>query len=182
MELAITTKGRITIPKAIREHLGLKSGDRVKFFIHPDGSVVLLPKRSVKPSRPRPARSRRPPSTQRARPHPAARGCRQGYLTTSRCPAASATRHLAAYPPRANQMTSATATMARMMATNARAFHAGPRSTPEYACPLRGVDPVLPGPRSVMGRSYSARLALSVVWGADEAVVFATSVTILLTP
>jgi hypothetical protein len=70
-------------------------------------------------------------------------------------------------------MTSATATMARMMATNARAFHAGPRSTPEYACPLRGVDPVLPGPRRVMRRSYSARLASSVVWGADAAVLFA---------
>ena len=53
MESAITTKGRITIRKAIRKHLGLKSGDRVKFFIHPDVSVVLLPKRSVKP-RPRP--------------------------------------------------------------------------------------------------------------------------------
>ena len=45
MESAITTKGRATIPKAIREHLGLKSGDRIKFFMHPDGSVVLLPKR-----------------------------------------------------------------------------------------------------------------------------------------
>jgi antitoxin PrlF len=33
------------IPKAIREHLRLKPGDRVKFFVHPDGSVVLLPKR-----------------------------------------------------------------------------------------------------------------------------------------
>jgi hypothetical protein len=30
------------------------------------------------------------------------------------------------YPPTANQMTSATATMARMMATNARALHATP--------------------------------------------------------
>jgi antitoxin PrlF len=44
MESAITTKGQATIPKAIREHLGLKPGDRVKFFVHPDGSVVLLPK------------------------------------------------------------------------------------------------------------------------------------------
>jgi AbrB family looped-hinge helix DNA binding protein len=44
MESAITTKGRATIPKAIREHLGLKPGDRVKFFMHPDGTVVLLPK------------------------------------------------------------------------------------------------------------------------------------------
>jgi len=45
MESAITTKGQATIPKAIRDHLGLKPGDRVKFFVHPDGSVVLLPKR-----------------------------------------------------------------------------------------------------------------------------------------
>jgi antitoxin PrlF len=44
MESAITVKGQTTIPKAIREHLGLKPGDRVKFFVHPDGSVVLLPK------------------------------------------------------------------------------------------------------------------------------------------
>ncbi len=44
MESAITVKGQATIPKAIREHLGLRSGDRVKFFVHPDGSVVLLPR------------------------------------------------------------------------------------------------------------------------------------------
>jgi antitoxin PrlF len=44
MESAITTKGQATIPKSIREHLGLRPGDRVKFFVHPDGSVVLLPK------------------------------------------------------------------------------------------------------------------------------------------
>lgn len=45
MESAITTKGQATIPKAVRDHLQLKPGDRVKFFMHPDGSVVLLPKR-----------------------------------------------------------------------------------------------------------------------------------------
>jgi antitoxin PrlF len=44
VESAITVKGQATIPKAIREHLRLKPGDRVKFFVHPDGSVVLLPK------------------------------------------------------------------------------------------------------------------------------------------
>jgi len=44
MESAITVKGQATIPKAIRNHLRLKPGDRVKFFVHPDGSVVLLPK------------------------------------------------------------------------------------------------------------------------------------------
>ena len=44
MESAITTKGQATIPKAIRDYLHLKPGDRVKFFLHPDGSVVLLPK------------------------------------------------------------------------------------------------------------------------------------------
>jgi len=47
MESAITVKGQATIPKPIREHLGLRPGDRVKFFVHPDGSVVLLPKLSA---------------------------------------------------------------------------------------------------------------------------------------
>jgi antitoxin PrlF len=43
MESAITSKGQATIPKPIRDHLGLKPGDRVKFFIQPDGHVVILP-------------------------------------------------------------------------------------------------------------------------------------------
>jgi antitoxin PrlF len=47
VESAITRKGQATIPKAIRDHLHLKPGDRVKFFLHPDGSVVLLPKLPV---------------------------------------------------------------------------------------------------------------------------------------
>ncbi len=43
MQSAITSKGQATIPKPIRDHLGLKPGDRVKFFIQPDGHVVMLP-------------------------------------------------------------------------------------------------------------------------------------------
>lgn len=44
MESAITVKGQATIPKAVRQHLGLKAGDKLKFFFQPDGSVALLPK------------------------------------------------------------------------------------------------------------------------------------------
>jgi antitoxin PrlF len=44
VESAITSKGQVTIPKAIRDYLHVKPGDRVKFFMHPDGTVVLLPK------------------------------------------------------------------------------------------------------------------------------------------
>jgi len=47
MDAALTSKGQITIPKAIRTHLGLGPGDRVKFFVHPDGTVVLLPRRPL---------------------------------------------------------------------------------------------------------------------------------------
>ena len=47
MESTLTSKGQATIPKPVREHLGLKPGNRVKYFIHPDGSVVLLPVKPV---------------------------------------------------------------------------------------------------------------------------------------
>ena len=44
MDSALSVKGQTTIPKAIRDHLHLEPGDRIKFFLHPDGSVVILPK------------------------------------------------------------------------------------------------------------------------------------------
>ena len=44
MESALSIKGQATIPKTIRDHLHLEPGDRIKFFVHPDGSVVILPK------------------------------------------------------------------------------------------------------------------------------------------
>lgn len=37
----LTSKGQITLPKPIRERLGLTTGDRVAFRERPDGSVVL---------------------------------------------------------------------------------------------------------------------------------------------
>jgi antitoxin PrlF len=43
VQSTLTVKGQATLPKAVRDHLGLKPGDRVKFFIHPDGRVMLLP-------------------------------------------------------------------------------------------------------------------------------------------
>ena len=44
MESALTSKGQVTIPKPMRDHLGLRPGDRVKFFISPDGHLAILPK------------------------------------------------------------------------------------------------------------------------------------------
>lgn len=44
MESTLSVKGQATIPKAIRDHLHLGPGDRIKFFVHPDGHVVILPK------------------------------------------------------------------------------------------------------------------------------------------
>lgn len=39
----ITAKGQTTIPKAIREHLGVDVGDRIDFVIQPDGTIVVEP-------------------------------------------------------------------------------------------------------------------------------------------
>ena len=44
MDSTLSIRGQATIPKAIRDHLHLEPGDRIKFFLHPDGSVVILPK------------------------------------------------------------------------------------------------------------------------------------------
>ena len=39
----ITSKGQTTIPKAVREHLGLKPGNRIDYLIEEDGRVVIRP-------------------------------------------------------------------------------------------------------------------------------------------
>jgi antitoxin PrlF len=39
----ITSKGQTTIPKRIRDHLGLKPGDRLRFAVEEGGRVVLEP-------------------------------------------------------------------------------------------------------------------------------------------
>jgi antitoxin PrlF len=44
MESALTSKGQVTIPKEMREQLHLSPGDKVKFFLQPDGRLVILPK------------------------------------------------------------------------------------------------------------------------------------------
>ena len=40
-ESTLTSKGQTTVPKAIRESLRLKSGDRITFTLMPDGTVLM---------------------------------------------------------------------------------------------------------------------------------------------
>lgn len=41
----VTSKGQVTVPKAVREYLHLEEGDRVDFVIDSDGEVHLQPVR-----------------------------------------------------------------------------------------------------------------------------------------
>ena len=43
MEATLSSKGQATIPKAVRDRLQIKPGDRFKFLFHPDG-VMILPR------------------------------------------------------------------------------------------------------------------------------------------
>ncbi len=38
----VTSKGQITIPKAVRERLHLEAGDKVYFDVREDGSVLMV--------------------------------------------------------------------------------------------------------------------------------------------
>jgi antitoxin PrlF len=40
-DAALTSKGQTTIPKAIRDHLDMKPGDRIAFTLMPDGTVQM---------------------------------------------------------------------------------------------------------------------------------------------
>ena len=37
----LTSKGQITVPKAVREALGVKPGDRLAFHVHENGTVTV---------------------------------------------------------------------------------------------------------------------------------------------
>ena len=44
MSTNVTSKGQVTIPKRVREHLGIRPGSAVDFEAGPDGRVVLVRK------------------------------------------------------------------------------------------------------------------------------------------
>ena len=46
----VTTKGQVTIPKEVRDFLGLKSGSKVDFARASDGSIVLSRAQGGKPA------------------------------------------------------------------------------------------------------------------------------------
>lgn len=39
----LTSKGQLTIPKAVRDSLHLQAGDRIAFIVHGDAEAVLKP-------------------------------------------------------------------------------------------------------------------------------------------
>ena len=51
MANVVTRKGQVTIPKPVREHLGIVPGTQVEFELAPDGKVVLQPKGSARRNR-----------------------------------------------------------------------------------------------------------------------------------
>jgi len=42
MTTTVTSKGQVTIPKPVRDRLGLEPGSAVDFELAPDGRVVLI--------------------------------------------------------------------------------------------------------------------------------------------
>lgn len=47
LESAITKKGQTTLPKPVRDTLGVRAGDRVRYVVL-DGEVRILPVRSIR--------------------------------------------------------------------------------------------------------------------------------------
>jgi antitoxin PrlF len=53
MAVTVTSKGQVTVPKQVRDRLGIKPGSKVDFEVAEDGRAFLrkLGKRTIKPSR-----------------------------------------------------------------------------------------------------------------------------------
>lgn len=49
MSRTVTSKGQVTIPKAVRDFLGIGPGSQVEFRRTKDGSVVVVPLEKVRP-------------------------------------------------------------------------------------------------------------------------------------
>jgi AbrB family looped-hinge helix DNA binding protein len=41
MATTVTSKGQVTIPKPVRDHLGIEPGSQVNFRLAADGSIVI---------------------------------------------------------------------------------------------------------------------------------------------
>lgn len=49
MSTSMTSKGQVTVPKPVRDRLGLKAGDRVEFIVDDEGFARMVPiSRSIK--------------------------------------------------------------------------------------------------------------------------------------
>jgi antitoxin PrlF len=51
MATTVTRKGQVTIPKSVREHLGIVPGSKVEFRCAVDGSIVIEKADTGEPSR-----------------------------------------------------------------------------------------------------------------------------------
>jgi antitoxin PrlF len=58
MSTQVTRKGQVTIPKRVRDALGISAGSAVEFELRPEGEAVLVPVRAVKPPKSRFAKLR----------------------------------------------------------------------------------------------------------------------------
>lgn len=56
MSTVVTSKGQVTIPKKVRDHLGIRPGTAVDFELTPDGRIALVKARKRKAARRKPSR------------------------------------------------------------------------------------------------------------------------------
>jgi AbrB family looped-hinge helix DNA binding protein len=49
MSTTVTSKGQVTIPKVVRDQLGLKPGSKVEFKSGRDGEIVMVPADEKRP-------------------------------------------------------------------------------------------------------------------------------------